>query len=175
MSFSVQTWNGVKCFQASRVSNGSIFKGEKLAPKLEGAGFSTSCTKMCFKKPDASSKSFSHCESIFDFTPRAPNIYVPFAPRYPAQKNVDVDQSLLNISIVMSPSQSGTRHHLENLQRISWGFCFDKNPSTTCHWPTGETGHPVRHRFASSSGRRTRFFPLQPVLQDFQVNFPINH
>ena len=62
-----------------------------------------------------------------------------------AKKNVDVDQSLLNISIVMSPSQSGTRHHLENLQNISWGFCFDRNPSTTCHWPTGETGHPVRH------------------------------
>ena len=141
------------------------FKGEKLAPNLEGAGFSTSCTKVCFKKPDASSKSFSHCESIFDFTPRAPNIYVPFAPRYPAQKNVDVDQSLLNISIVMSPSQSGTRHHLENLQRISWGFCFDKNPSTTCHWPfwalPGIRGPVIASHHLRADGPWT---PLQPDL-----------
>ena len=80
------------------------FKGEKLAPKLEGAGFSTSCTKMCFKKPDASSKSFSYCESNFDFTPEL-QIYM-FPSHHVIRKNkMWMWTSHCYVSIVMSPSQ----------------------------------------------------------------------
>ena len=80
------------------------FKGEKLAPKLEGAGFSTSCTKMCFKKPDASSKSFSYCESIFDFTPEL-QIYM-FPSHHIMRKNkMWMWTNHCYVSIVMSPSQ----------------------------------------------------------------------